>query len=382
MITAKLIQLDDLKNFLSIVDEYVITSFTDTRGIITDVSKAFCEISGYTPEELIGKPHNTVRHQDTPAEIFSDMWDTISAGKMWQGEVKNNKKDGGFYWVVSTIFPRFDENNNITGYISLRQDITASKLLVERERLLKAQSKNAAMGEMISMIAHQWKQPLSAIAVIASELIIKKQLNTLNNDKVESEMFNIQKYTQHLSDTIDAFKNFFNPKSTQETILLSSALTYSIQLIEPLLTENKIDLFYQYQNQLPKSFTENVPFICSIEDHDISLNISQNYLVQVLLNLIKNSVDAFISEKVRKPIINLNITHDESFIIITLEDNTGGIDEKIMEHIFSPYRTSKGDQGTGLGLYMCKMIIEDHLNGTISAINTTSGAQFIMRLKI
>ncbi len=380
MITAKLIQLDDLKNFLKIVDNYVITSITDERGIITDVSKAFCDISGFSAEELIGQPHNIVRHKDTPKSVFQEMWDTISSGKMWQGEVKNNKKDGGFYWVVSTIFPRFDEEGKITGYISLRQDITDSKLLVERERLLKAQSKNAAMGEMISMIAHQWKQPLSSISAIAGNVIIKKELDTLDPDTLMSNMQDIQKLTTHLSDTSDAFLNFFNPQSSEGTVLLSSVLSYTIQLIGPLILENNINLFYQCMNQLPKSFTENQPFNCSIENDDIHLHITKNDLVQVLLNIIKNSIDAFLSNHIKDPTINIRLENENGFISLVIEDNAGGIETDIMEQIFSPYRTSKGDAGTGLGLYMCKMIIEEHLNGTISANNTQNGAQFIIKL--
>lgn len=382
MVTSKLIQFDDLKNFLSIVDDYVITSITDSRGIITDVSKAFCDISGYSAEELIGKSHNIVRHPDTPSEVFEDMWGTISSGKMWQGEVKNNKKNGSFYWVVSTIFPRFDDEHKIIGYISLRQDITDSRLLVERERILKAQSKNAAMGEMISMIAHQWKQPLSAISAAAGNIILKKQLNTLDLDTLESTMQDIQRYTSHLSDTTTAFANFFNPKSDQDTILLSSVLSYAVQLIGPLLSENKIDLFYQCENQPPKPFTGSKPFYCSIDNDDLSLNISKNDLVQVLLNLIKNSVDSFLSQKITKPVIHINVTKENDFIIIILNDNAGGIDKDIMKHIFSPYRTSKGDQGTGLGLYMCKIIIEKHLNGKISAANVQDGAQFTIKLPV
>jgi PAS domain S-box-containing protein len=380
MITSKLIQLDDLKNFLSIVDDYVITSITDSRGIITDVSKAFCDISGYSTEELIGKPHNIVRHPDTPSTVFDDMWRTITSGQMWQGEVKNSKKNGGFYWVVSSVFPRFDDDRNIVGYISLRQDITDSKQLVERERMLKAQSKNAAMGEMISMITHQWKQPLATVSAIAGNLIVKKQLDVLDFETIESNMLNIQQQVSYLSNTATDFSNFFNPTSQQSTVLLASVLSYTIQLVSPILIENNIDLFYQCDHKLPNSFTDYESFHCSIDNQELNISISKNDLVQVLINLIKNSVDAFVDQKIKKPTITINIDKEDDFILVLIEDNAGGIDKGIMEQIFSPYRTSKGDRGTGLGLYMCKMIIEEHLNGTISAENTQEGAQFTIRL--
>jgi len=380
MVTSQLIQLDDLKNFLGIVDDYVITSITDDKGIITDVSKAFCDVSGYTKEELIGQPHNIVRHEDTPSPIFEEMWKTLKSGKMWQGEVKNRKKDGGFYWVVSSIFPRFDDERNIIGYISLRQDITDSKLLHENERILKVQSKNAAMGEMISMITHQWRQPLSSISMISSKVLTKVHLNKLDLKELETDMHDIQKFTNYLADTTTAFKNFFKPKSTQEKILLSDLLSYSIQLIGPLLIEKNIELVYQYNSFKPQSFTSDDPFRCCIENDSTYLNASRNDLVQVLLNLIKNAVDAFLTSKVQHPLITVHVDKKDGMIEIIIEDNAGGIDESIMQTIFSPYRTSKGDQGTGLGLYMCKKIIEEHVNGTISAKNTSEGAQFSIQL--
>lgn len=380
MITEKLIQLEDLSKFLAIVDNYVITSITDTRGIITDVSKAFCDISGFSKDELIGKPHNIVRHDDTPPEIFKQMWDTVRSGKMWQGEMKNRKKNGGIYWVISTIFPRFDSQNTIIGFISLRQDITASKLLLKRERLLKVQSKNAAMGEMISMITHQWKQPLSTISAISNKIILKKGLGNLNQDDLESDMHKIQEYVEHLSETANAFQNFFKPKDTKQLIMLSDVLSYSIQLIGPALIENNIDLYYQCQNQTPTKLKQEEPFHCTIDNHDIELEISKNDLTQVMLNLIRNAIDAFTENKTMNPMIEIRVEKEHEAIQITVEDNGGGINSSILEGIFSPYRTSKGDEGTGLGLYMCKVIIEEQLGGNIRAWNTEKGAAFQITL--
>lgn len=380
MITSQLIQLDDLKNFLSIVDDFVITSITDSKGVITDVSKAFCRVSGYTKEELLNQPHNIVRHEDTPAPIFEDMWKTIKSGKMWQGEIKNKKKDGGFYWVVSSVFPRFDDDKNIVGYISLRQDITDSKLLHEHEKLLKVQSKNAAMGEMISMITHQWAQPLSAISVTSSHVLTMIHLDQVDLKKLESDMHDIQNFITYLTDTTTAFKNFFNPRDKEKKILLSDILSYSIQLISPLLIEKQIALVYQYKQSTPQSFTNDDPFRCNTEDEQLFLNAARNDIVQILLNLIKNSVDAFSDSKTQDPVIHIHVHKKEGMIELVIEDNAGGIDPSIFPSIFSPYRTSKGDQGTGLGLYMCKKIIEEHTHGSISAENTPDGARFTIRL--
>lgn len=97
-----------------------IVSETDTRGIITFANRRFCEISGYALNELLDKPHNIIRHPDMPKVAFTDMWDTIKAGKEWHGFVKNLRKDGLYYWVETHISPTFDEQRNIVGYIAAR----------------------------------------------------------------------------------------------------------------------------------------------------------------------------------------------------------------------------------------------------------------------
>jgi len=122
-------ELTDIKYEHDLFNKYVITSETDLKGHITYVSQPFIEISGYEKEELIGKPHNIVRHPDMPSEIFKTIWDTIQSKGTWRGNVKNLKKDGSYYWVDSIVFPRLNYKNEIIGYKSMRIDITASKRL-------------------------------------------------------------------------------------------------------------------------------------------------------------------------------------------------------------------------------------------------------------
>ena len=116
-----------LVNYVDIVDKYVITSSTDNKGIIISTSEAFCEISGYSEQELIGNNHSIVRHEDMPAAIYNQLWGTITRGKTWQGELKNKKKDGSFYWVHAYISPVFDDQGDIIGYTAIREDITNKK---------------------------------------------------------------------------------------------------------------------------------------------------------------------------------------------------------------------------------------------------------------
>lgn len=125
----ELVEEKTLKNktYLEIIDTYLIASKTDLKGKIIEVSKAFCEISGYKEEELIGQAHNIVRHPDSKKEIFKDIWETISKAQVWEGEIKNRKKNGEYYWVKARISPMYDKNGNIIGYASIRVDITDKK---------------------------------------------------------------------------------------------------------------------------------------------------------------------------------------------------------------------------------------------------------------
>ncbi len=135
-----------LQDRLAILDRFALISQTDTRGVIQYANPKFCEVSGYTLEELVGQPHNIVRHPDMPRETFKELWDTIKAGKIWQGEIKNRRKDGSHYWVLATVGPVRNEKGEIAHYLSIRVDITELKetrnrnLQLEEELLLNFQA--------------------------------------------------------------------------------------------------------------------------------------------------------------------------------------------------------------------------------------------------
>jgi len=120
-----------LEEYIEVVDKNVLTSSTDLEGNITYASQAFCDISGYSKDEILGLNHRIIRHEDTKDELFEDLWNTIKSGKTWTGEIKNKKKDGGFYWIKATISPTYNEKKQIIGYTSIRHDITDKKLIEE-----------------------------------------------------------------------------------------------------------------------------------------------------------------------------------------------------------------------------------------------------------
>lgn len=124
-----------LLNYIKVMEEYVYTTKTDINGILTDVSESFCRLSGYTREELVGYKHNVVRHPDNPDIFYANLWDTISKGEIWEGEVRNHRKDGSDFWMDTIIYPLHDEEYNIIGYASMRHNITGTKNLQKQLNL-------------------------------------------------------------------------------------------------------------------------------------------------------------------------------------------------------------------------------------------------------
>jgi len=348
-----------------VMDKYIISSSTDLKGIIIDASQAFCTISGYNKKELIGKNHNIVRHPDMPKETFAELWKQIKEGKSWSGKVKNRRKDGSFYWVYANIDPLYNADNEIDSYISVRMDITENELLNQKiqkeeekikrqEEIMQQQHRLAQMGEMIAMIAHQWRQPLSAITAASVAISVKASRDKLDAQTAIELSTKIQEFSRHLSMTIDDFRNFFKSNKQKTSTDFKKISENVLSILEDSLKKNNIEVSCQY---------ENVKEFVSYEGE----------LKQVLLNLIKNSEDALIENNISEKKIMLIINKK----CLQICDNAGGIDATILSKIFDPYFSTKTKKdGTGLGLYMSKVIVEDHCNGILKVNNTIDGAMF------
>ncbi len=355
---------NEILQCLTVAEEILIISVTDTRGIIQDVSNAFCEISGYTKEELIGQPHNIVRHPDTPSETFTGLWETIQSGKQWRGEIKNRRKDGGYYWVITTIFPRIDTDGKIIGYFSVRHDITALKQLKEKEELLKEQSRNASMGEMVGIIAHQWIQPISIISVQNSNLKLKMELDNLTHEDIDQTYHNINKSIEYISQTVNNFKNFFkNDKVATDTSIIE-LVEYAIELILPFAKENGVKISLNYDSDLDWSF----------------VTTSKNDFAHIMMNLIKNAVEAHVDNQTLDANILIDLSKHEASYRLEVCDNAGGIPDETLPNIFDKNVSTKGEKGTGLGLYMTRLIIEQHFKGTINVDLKDEGTCFTINL--
>jgi len=254
-----------------------------------------------------------------------------------------------------------DLNTNLEKKIKkeIRKNQVNTQQLIQQSRL-------AQMGEMISMIAHQWRQPLSAISATTNNLILKMIIE----DKVDKKYFDqelklITDYSQYLSSTIDDFRNFF--KSDKEKIVfeLKDIIEKSLSMIKTSLDAKSIVV------------TKNI-------DIDCKLFTYPNELQQVFLNLLKNAEDALSERDISNRRISIDlILENSNWVLIKISDNGGGIKEELLDKIFDPYySTKKKRDGTGLGLYMSKIIINEHCNGNLKVKNSDQGAIFTVELPI
>jgi PAS domain S-box-containing protein len=234
----------------------------------------------------------------------------------------------------------------------------------QQELMLMQQSRLARMGEMISMIAHQWRQPLNILSMQIQGAIFKYKKGSLNDEFVDKIEENSKNQISQMSETIDEFRNFFKPEKEKVEFNISQEVEKSVKLIAPMLAQEKI--------------------VLSIDlDKNIKLYGYPHEFGQTLINILNNAKDAFVTcSNNTKKMITIKLKVDEK-IVLSIQDNAGGIPKEIIEDIFNPYFSTKdAKNGTGLGLYMSKIIIEEHMNGRLSVQNINKGAQFKIEFEV
>ena len=237
----------------------------------------------------------------------------------------------------------------------------AKNEIIEKQRALFAQSKLASMGEMIGVIAHQLKQPLSTISSLNNSLLMSLMLEEFKVDKLEKVLNKESESIELMSQTIDDFRTFFSPNKVQKSFTLDHCIKSVLSLLTPILQKNNITINYE-------------------ADRSIKLLSLENELFHVLMNIINNAKDALIEINTQKPHIDIKSYSNGETVTILIEDNAGGIEEAIIDKIFDQYFTTKDDTGTGIGLYLSKLIIEDSLGGSLEVCNGSQGALFTITL--
>lgn len=233
---------------------------------------------------------------------------------------------------------------------------------IEKERMLLLNSRQNSIGELTGNVAHQWRQPLSELGAIFAKMEAKLKYATINKDELLASIDKSTKIFKNLSNTIDTFQGFFQNIETKEKFSIDKEIKNSIDFLKDSLTHNNINI--KYRSKI-----------------SATINGNKNEFLQVLLNIILNAKDVIIEKKVKDGIISVSAEEDKEFVTISVEDNGGGIKIKPIEKIFESYVTDK-QNGTGIGLFMAKTIVENKLRGKMEAVNTDVGARFVITFPI
>jgi len=319
-------------------------------------------------------------YEDDVKDVKKDLFEAVKRDdKSFTKVYRVKDKNGQIRWVFNrTIFLK-DDFGNVTHFYGYINDITQMKLThdqlqqkveeevaknIEKDRILVHQSKLAAMGEMLGNIAHQWRQPLNNINLLIHYIrdsygkLSKEQLNEAINDT------NIQ--IDYMSQTIDDFRNFYQPNKDKAKFDIKEAISECINIVETQFEKYDVNLIFDAQN--------------------VSIFNYKNEFEQVILNILNNANDAVIVKKKIEdfsPWIKISVEKKKDEVEIKLSNNCGQIPKNIIDRIFEPYFTTKfEDQGTGIGLYMAKTIIEKNMKGKIFVKNIKEGALFTIILPL
>ena len=279
-------------------------------------------------------------------------------------ELRMRTQEGKIFWAeLNTLATQDSEGRPI--FRMIMNDVTARKKMEEelrlKDKMMLVQSRQAAMGEMISMIAHQWRQPLNIVGLAIANIEMKQMLKLLDETALQENLGIINKNIAFMSETIDDFRNFFRPDTPKELTSVEQVLKSTIEIIGKNLENNTIEIKLN-------SSSKSVLFI------------SKSSLIQVFLNILSNARDALVAEAGAKALITIEISENAEGVVTSICDNAGGIPEALMEKIGQPYFTTKELNGTGLGIYMSKIVVEKHLNGTLTWHNDARGACFVITL--
>ncbi len=286
------------------------------------------------------------------------------------------KNDTIKYLQYTSKITKFDINNQPLMMIGTILDLTKLKILemekMEKDALIAQQSKMAAMGEMLENIAHQWRQPLSAISTASTGIQLQMEIyEEVSKEFLLENVELINEHSQYLSKTIEDFRNFFSPNKVKLKFEISKTIEKTLYLIAARIKEHNINIVKNIDN--------------------VEITSLENELIQILLNILNNAIDALEINKIEDKYIFINILKNKKELKIEIKDNAGGIYSDIINRIFEPYFTTKHkSQGTGIGLYMSTEIIKKHLYGNIHVNNIKynyqgknyTGASFIITLPL
>ncbi len=354
-------------------EKYYIQTFSDGKYLIDSLKNEYtqnrkiplCILDKIMPTDGFTTAKKIREIDEKIYIIIVTGYDNINMQELIK-DLKNNIyylkkpiKNEEFLSLIYSLINSWNKNIELENTNSNLESKVAESInkLRERDYVIFQQSRQASMGEMIGNIAHQWRQPLTGLALSIQELKDSFYNKELTDEYLEYLTKESMSKIIYMSDIIDDFRKFFAPNEQKSKFNLKDSIENAILVIKPSFDDSCFEIKLNLIDYLILGY--------------------KNEFSQVILNLLKNSLDVSIERKIKLPKIEINLIESSDNIDIEVIDNTGGIDDNIISEIFDPYFTTKyKSQGTGLGLYMSKIIIEKHMSGVLSVKNSKDGAIF------
>lgn len=345
-INAEVLARTHYEQVFQAVDSSAIVAVTDLKGKIVFANDNFCQISGYSKDELIGKDHRILNSGFHSKEFFKEMWSSILSGKVWKGELRNKKKNGSYYWLQTTISPWWDyTHTKIEHFVSVRFDVTAEK---EAQEMIIQNSKMTSLGEISAGIAHEINNPL---AIIAGKVQLVRKLTedglktgTIAWDKMKDACDRVEETVQRISKIIRGLRAFTRESGADPfvDVSINSILEDILSICEAHFRSKGVQVILPDLKQL-----------------NFHLECRPSQVAQVLLNLMNNAFDEV--KKVQKKWIKIEVEDLGSDLTIRVIDSGPGVPEGFRKKLFQPFFTTKEvGKGTGLGLSISLGIIGAH----------------------
>lgn len=340
--------LKQIQFYKDALDEHAIVSVANVQGDITYVNEKFCEVSGYTSQELIGQNHSLLYSGEHAREFFVDLWRTIAHGRIWHGEIKNENKNGGYYWVRTTIVPNLNEQGKPFQYIGIRTEITESKLQVEKlqKATEEAEAANLAKSRFLAAMSHEIRTPMAGVIGV-TDLLLDSDLSPQQLEWATSVRSSGQNLLGILNEVLDQSKLDAGMMGIDPTDFhLPSFIDETLSLYRSRIEEKQLEYDVEYAPDLP-----------------IGISADRMRIGQVLSNLMSNALKFTETGSIRLKVEHKALQGDLIQLRFSIIDTGIGLDMDVQEKLFAPFvqadnSTSRAYGGTGLGLSIVKQLSE------------------------
>ncbi len=335
------------------------------NGELVYINSAYSKLLGRSNEETLSLTYWEITPEKYSQQEGCQLESLEKTGKYGPYEKEYIHSDGHLIPVrLSGQIVEIEGENYIWSSVEdISDQKEAEKKLQEHQVIMAQQARMASMGEMMMNISHQWRQPLNALGLIQQKIAIYLNRDMIDTKKLNESIDKSMYLIQSMSATINDFIDFYHPRKDKANFLLKDAIEKAFNILESSFDTHSIELK------------------TTMSDDTIELVGYKNELSQVIVNLLSNAKDALVENKISNAKVTVNVQKNNDKVHITVTDNAGGIPEGTILKIFDPYFTTKEEgKGTGIGLYMSKKIIEDHMNGILTVTNTSEGAYFSIEI--